>query len=298
MVNEADNITIRGLKLIDCNPAINVGNMATEGAALVLRQSSNDTTAIAASLLRGTVEDVTIVNSQGMGVYISRPENISVNRISVNGYNLQEDDDTAYGVRGVAMAERGGIKTLGEIAVKNGTDGPTVTAVDLWPEVGSGGGTGKFNLPGPFACLTSGAIKVKGDMGNLILNQTRVIIPSQSTIAAATVNFPLNMDPTRGGKVMAASVQTLAAIAGSDPNYTDLRFRKYNISGSYENLTSAQEFDKDAVAANTNRDWSALSTNSATDLVAGEYLVLEFTRQGTGSVTPVFVFSYAVVPFL
>jgi hypothetical protein len=293
LVNEARALTACAWNLTDMEP----GTDSVLGFAAVFRQSGN-ADGRANSLLAGMIDDVSVKDSQGGGVYISRPETLIVDRIRVDGYNLQANDATIYGVRGSSMASRGGVKTLREITVGGGVAGSTATEVDFWPEVGTDGGTGKFNMLGPFACLTSGAIKVKGDLGNLILNQTRVIIPAQDTTAAATINYPLTMDPTRGGKVMAASVQTLAAIAGSDPNYTNLRFRKYNLAGVYENLTSSQEFDQDAVSANTNRDWGTLATNTSTDIYPGEHLVLEFTRAGTGSVTPVFVFSYAIVPFL
>lgn len=295
LVNEAENITIRDLKMVNCAPGTNNGSGASPGAALALRQSSNDTTAISQSLLSGTVDGVEIVDSQGMGVYASRPENIRLSNIKVDGYNLQASDDTAYGIRGALMADRGGVKTFGEMRSSGGTNGSTVTAVDFWPEIGVGASTGQFNLIGPFDF--GSAIKVKGDIGANVGNQLQRVIPSQATSATA-IKIPLETDRQRGGKFLYASLQNLDAISGSTPNYSNLRIRKVNSAGTVSNLTSDQAIDSAAVAVATSRSWSVDPTNAATDVAAGEFVYVELTRAGTGSTIPNLLLTYVFVPYL
>lgn len=296
LVNEGQNITLQNINLTDCSPGSDDGSATRPGAALVLLQSRNDTDAIAESILSGTVENVVVTNSQGMGVFIYRPSNFSINRITVDGFNLQEEDNTAYGVRGSQMAGKPGLKTLGEIVVTNGLSGGTVTAVDFWPEVASGV-DGFFQLNGPFLLESSGSIKIKGDLGPLVINQSARVIPSQA-VGATAIQIPLETERLCGGKFLYASLQNLAAITGSAINYSNLRIRKVDSAGTVSNITSDKAIDDAAVSAATSRDWNVDPTNAATDVLAGEYVYAELTRTGTGSTIPNLLLTYVFVPYV
>jgi hypothetical protein len=90
-VNDCTGLALRRIKMAGTLTASD----ATEGAALMLKRS----TIKGGGVLSGTVSDVIIQNSTGMGVYAEAGPELSVERVSVTGYGSSSGPSNNAGIR-------------------------------------------------------------------------------------------------------------------------------------------------------------------------------------------------------
>lgn len=115
-VNECRNLQLHRMTLRNFDTA----NDADEGAALCLRQSNANARTINESDLSGAVSDINIAESRGMGMVVSGPSNLTIDRVRVEGYNLANQSNTRFGVLVERLDLKPGRLRLGDIAASKG----------------------------------------------------------------------------------------------------------------------------------------------------------------------------------
>lgn len=112
-VNDCENLVLK--RVLITNPR--TSNDRETGAGLVLRESN----LAFGGRVTGTVSDVTVKNSRGMGVNAVAGRGLSLDGITVDGYNLDQSNLTNAGIRLRARPGTADTPQLGRTTIRGGT---------------------------------------------------------------------------------------------------------------------------------------------------------------------------------
>jgi hypothetical protein len=113
-VNDCENLTMRHIMISDPK-TLDDGEL---GAALVLREPNP----AYGGQVTGVISDVTVRNARGMGVNAVAGNGLSLNDITVDGYNLNRSGRTNAGIRLRPRPGSSVIPKLGRTTVRGGTN--------------------------------------------------------------------------------------------------------------------------------------------------------------------------------
>ncbi len=280
-VYEGDGVFFENWRLVGLNP----GEVGTDDAAIWMAQSLNDPDAVEQSLLNAELRNIEIVNTRGIGVTAQAPANLLLDNIVIDGWNLQELDDTSQAIRLTHPEVKPGVYTFGKIETKNGTDGPT-SPERSFQLVRFGGETEakKIYYNGPFTFWdgTNPLSNINTDTGPLVQNR-RTFQLGQQTTASGTVTVPFFVNNATSQRLLYASVVNFNAITGDAVNFTTLQLRK-SVAGSSTNLGSAVAIDSAAKSACSVTNLSIDGTVNNMYLAPGSVLYLQYTPTLAGSI--------------
>lgn len=113
VVNDCDNLTMRQISILTPVTPDNVD----VGAAIVLREPEISY----GGRITGTVSDVTIRGARGMGINAVAGNGLSLDAITIDGYNLSRSSQTNAGIRLRARPGRTDTPRLGATTIQGGT---------------------------------------------------------------------------------------------------------------------------------------------------------------------------------
>jgi len=294
-VHECLDLKIDGLRLRNMSPGVS----NREGAALVLQQSTHDTAATAGARLVGSVRDVLVENSQGMGVIVNAPENLDLDGITVRGYNLQGNAATNLGVSIERSGIKGGMRRIGRVSVEGGP--ANATDLRILETTGSEA-LYRYSLEGPFALKSTAVGTVNCDVrvGPSLMRRTVIPLDRADLTTAtglASKIYPLVHDTLNYHRLIYAAIINASAITGNLNNYILARLR-LSVAGTATSVSGAAiNLDNVSRVADQETPFPFTVNAPQTLIDPGSTLHLDLSRTGTGSVQAGLAVVVVTVPY-
>ncbi len=150
-VNECENLQISNVIMENVRCSDSSGD-PFQNAALVLRQASTSGTNDNAAVTRvnGVVRDVTILGSEGGGVFVTLPGDLRLDNIKVKGFNLQNSANSNLGISIRQMGRKRGTIEISKLHIEGGLSSSDIllnmSALDPVTEEFRVGKRGVWNL--------------------------------------------------------------------------------------------------------------------------------------------------------
>ena len=261
------------------------GTGAETGAAFIAIQSLASASRIILSQLEIDIRNLRIKDSEGMGALILSATVLRGRNITVDGYNLQGNANTAYGVY------------LGDLGRKSGrvdVDGINVVTTitnctDLYIDERATPEEYILRVGEDLRLRTtaSGFVNVRCDTSAMCDNRTTLNLPTYNTAASAVWDDTVLQSSKAYHRILGASVINHDAIAGDAVNNSRLRFFR-SVAGVHNGIANLTfPIDEAAKVADLENYQSGDPTDADTLIAPGEALITSVSaRAGTGSTTP------------
>jgi hypothetical protein len=279
IVNECDNIqgsvTIRGCV---------VG--ATPAPAVLLR--SEHLEGLAESKLSGKLL-ITLYDCQYGGVRVFAPTDLDLSGSSVQGYNSEADADGNYGFFFDRLTVKPGRLTIGDLTVSGGD--LTVQPNDIkisYVSATSPIGAATIVDRGGHRLLSGATTPVSAANGGAAYSRVKeYFVPvALDTVANSAQTVPIG-SVADGGRLLAAHVANYAAVpqgGGAGANHTALSMRRVRAGVLSSAIGTAAAYDSVARSAGAVVDLTVDGSDVDGLYQAGDFVALQATRVGTGSV--------------
>lgn len=295
IVYECDGLSIRNMVMRNVSGYV-AGAMPLS-YALLLRQafgSGIGSDVANASILRGTVENLSIEGCSAGGLMAVFPQDITFKNIKIANYNTggynagaQANPNYGFSVLNCGVKPNNVVTFDGNITISGGPAGATDLVLGYL--AGAAGKT-RINKRNAVFSLASGAIPLKTTLSTIVRYTDPIVVhvPTINTVAAATVYVPLT--PVLGNdevfQVQTVYLTSYEGITGDATNNTTMTLQRAT-AGTLLDLTgSAMVIDAASLAAGSVREITAIidTTAAAATIRPGDALGLKFTRNGAGSI--------------
>lgn len=282
------------------------------GAALSLYQSSStantsnpsvypDTDNIATSVLRGVVEDVSVWNSDGGGVWALGPSTVNFSNILVNGYHTGNKSGQGQGFRVSMIGRKAGLITFGGFIDVRGAAN-AASAQDLRLDALTGAGAicrldlrgATWNL-GSVGATTISISGVSADMKRCVVPLVRAIIPRIDMSGSAPNTFTPIYQPPAGFKafILGGFISPSANLTADVTNNVAASLFKMNTANPTAGLyVNASVVSINGVARNLGDvvDMGSAFYTAEQTFTENDQLNVRYGRNGSGAiVAPLFV---------
>lgn len=249
--------------------------------------------ALADADLRAVIEDMTIINSPGGGVYIDRPGNVRIKGLRIQGYNLDGRTD-AYGLKMSGLNARAGRIHVDHLDISGGNS----PLADIYMDDTGVTAAGRVTFGNDIRLSAATPIKIAGvtTMRN-VFPRAAVRILGINSIATAAAPHLIYVASGQSVAFLHCWLTFAAAVAAaSGGNLTTWNLGVLRSATGVVTAINSGSLDLGYTAGKTIPLAPAID-KTPIFLADGDSIVLSFNRAGTGSVIGDVTVTTSVVPY-